>query len=223
VLVGSLIELPLGLVAGQGRARHRLVVAGGVVVAGSLAAVAAAHSLAVLMVAFIAFFPASGAFVSLTQAALMDSAPSRHQQRMAAWNLAGSLGAVGGPLLLAGVLAVGGDWRMAYLLLAAAAGAALAVTFFASPSRQVLAASAAPGDPDTDHADTNPNPEADNDPEVDPDADADPHADPDPDDENAKRPSVREALGALRQAGVARWVVLLEISDLLLAVQELIM
>ena len=60
------------------------MIAGGVVVAGSLAAVAAAHSLTVLMVAFIAFFPASGAFVSLTQAALMDSAPSRHQQRMAA-------------------------------------------------------------------------------------------------------------------------------------------
>jgi FSR family fosmidomycin resistance protein-like MFS transporter len=137
---------------------------------------------------------------------------------MAAWNLAGSLGAVGGPLLLAGVLAVGGDWRMAYLLLAAAAGAALALTFFASPSRQVLAASAAPGDPDSDHADTDPDPEADNDPEVGPDADPDPHADADPDDENSERPSVREALRALRQAGVARWVVLLEISDLLLDV-----
>jgi FSR family fosmidomycin resistance protein-like MFS transporter len=108
LLVGSLIELPLGLVAGQGRARHRLVLAGGVVVAGSLAAVAAAHSVTVLMIALVAFFPASGAFVSLTQAALMDAAPGRHQQRMAAWNLAGSAGAVGGPLLLAGVLAAGG-------------------------------------------------------------------------------------------------------------------
>ena len=135
LLVGSLIELPLGLVAGQGRTRHRLVLAGGVVVAGSLAAVAAAHSVTVLLIAFVAFFPASGAFVSLTQAALMDGAPGRHQQRMAAWNLAGSAGAVGGPLLLAGVLAVGGGWRTAYLLLAAAAGAALAVAFFAAPSR----------------------------------------------------------------------------------------
>ena len=207
VLVGSLIELPLGLVAGQGRARHRLVIAGGVVVAGSLAAVAAAHSVAVLMVAFIAFFPASGAFVSLTQAALMDAAPSRHQQRMAAWNLAGSIGAVGGPLLLAGVLAVGGGWRTAYLLLAAAAGGALTVAFFASPSRQDLAAARAPGDPRADA-------------EADTDADTDAHADTDTDSEkeNAQRPTVREALSALRQAGVARWVVLLEISDLLLDV-----
>ena len=102
------------------------MLAGGVVFVGSLAAVAAAHSFGVLMLALIAFFPASGAFVSLTQAALMDAAPGRQQQRMAAWNLAGSAGAVGGPLLLAGVLAAGGNWRAAYLLLAAAAGAALA-------------------------------------------------------------------------------------------------
>src|SRR5262249_44850293 len=99
--VGSLIELPLGLVAGQGKTRHRLVLAGGVIFAASLAAVAAAQSAAMLLVAFVAFFPASGAFVSLTQAALMDAAPGRQQQRMAAWNLAGSTGAVGGPLLLA--------------------------------------------------------------------------------------------------------------------------
>lgn len=135
LLAGSVIELPLGLVAGQGRARHRLVLLGGVIVAGSLGAVAVAHSVTVLLIAFVAFFPASGAFVSLTQAALMDASPGRHQQRMAAWNLAGSAGAVAGPLLLAGVLAVGGDWRAAYLLLAAAAGAALAAAFFAAPSR----------------------------------------------------------------------------------------
>jgi MFS transporter, FSR family, fosmidomycin resistance protein len=186
LLVGSLIELPLGLVAGQGRARHRLVLAGGVLVAGSLAAVGAAHSFWLLLVALVAFFPASGAFVSLTQAALMDAAPARHQQRMAAWNLAGSTGAVGGPLLLAGVLAAGGDWRMAYLLLAAAAAAALAAAFFAAPSRHA---------PDADEA-------------------ADGHT-PDADEERA---SVRAALTALRRGGVARWVILLEVSDLLLDV-----
>jgi FSR family fosmidomycin resistance protein-like MFS transporter len=160
------------------------------VVAGSLAAVAAAHSLAVLMVAFIVFFPASGAFVSLTQAALMDAAPTRHQQRMAAWNLAGSVGAVAGPLLLAVVLAVGGDWRLAYLVLAVAAGAALAVAFFVWPSRGVLLADCGAG--------------------ADPTAGAE--------EADVERSSVREALRALRRGGVARWVVLLEISDLLLDV-----
>ena len=192
LLVGSLIELPLGLVAGHGKVRHRLVLAGGVVVMASLAAVAAAHSATALLVALVAFFPASGAFVSLTQAALMDQAPGRQQQRMAAWNLAGSAGAVGGPLLLAGVVAAGGTWRSAYLLLAAAAGAALAAAALAAPSRPPVrldreaaagADSAGAGDAD-----------------------------------GGRRTSVREALSALRQCDVARWAVLLEISDLLLDV-----
>ena len=193
MLVGSLIELPLGLVAGQGRARHRLVLAGGAVVAGSLAAVAAAHSVTVLLIAFVAFFPASGAFVSLTQAALMDAAPQRHQQRMAAWNLADSAGAVCGPLLLAVMLAAGGDWRMAYLLLAAAAGAALAVAFFAAPSREVTAAGQGSGHPGAP-------------------GDAAGKEDDD------ARVSVRMALRALRSGNLVRWVILLEISDLLLDV-----
>jgi MFS transporter, FSR family, fosmidomycin resistance protein len=159
------------------------VLAGGAVCAGSLAAVAAAHSFGWLMLAFIAFFPASGAFVSLTQAALMDAAPGRQQQRMAGWNLAGSAGAVAGPLLLAGVLAVGGDWRSAYLLLAAAAGTALAAAAVAGPARRP------PAGP----------------------AEAEP-------DDDGRRPAVRDVLAALRTGGTARWLVLLEISDLLLDV-----
>ena len=151
----------------------------------SLAAVAAARSAGVLLVAFVAFFPASGAFVSLTQAALMDAAPGRQQQRMAAWNLAGSAGAVSGPLVLAAVIAVGGGWRTAYLMLAAAAGLALAVAVIGAPSRLVPAVVAADGDEGED---------------------------------SGRRPSVREALSTLRKGDVARWVVLLEITDLLLDV-----
>lgn len=183
LLVGSLLELPLGLIAGQGKWRHRLVLAGGVVVMASLAAVAAAPSAGVLLVAFVAFFPASGAFVSLTQAALVDAAPGREQQRMAAWNLAGSAGAVAGPLLLAGVLTVGAGWRSAYLALAMAAGVALAAAAFSAPSRHTPVV-VADGE----------------------------------DDEGGRRPSVRQALRALRTGDVARWVVLLEITDLLLDV-----
>ena len=70
------------------------------------------------------FFPASGAFVSLTQSGLMDADPGRHEQHMARWNLAGSAGAVAGPVLLAGVLAAGGGWRAAYLVLAGCAAVA---------------------------------------------------------------------------------------------------
>jgi FSR family fosmidomycin resistance protein-like MFS transporter len=71
LLVGGLLELPVGLV----RNRRLMMLGGGVVFAGSLVAVAFARNLPELMAAFIVFFPASGAFVSLTQASLMDADP----------------------------------------------------------------------------------------------------------------------------------------------------
>ena len=141
LVVGSLLELPLGLVAGADR-RRRMVLAGGVVFTLSLAAVAAAHTLLTMLLAVTAFFPASGAFVSLTQSALMDADPARRQTRMAAWNLTGSAGAVAGPLLLAVVLAAGGSWRGGYLVLAAAAGVVLLV--MAGPGAPLFRS--APGD-----------------------------------------------------------------------------
>ena len=204
LVAGSLIELPLGLVAGQGQTRHRLVMIGGAALIGSLAAVALANSYVVLMLAFIAFFPASGAFVSLTQAALMDAAPGRQQQRMAAWNLAGSCGAVIGPLLLAGVLALGGGWRPAYLALAAAGAITLAAATVAGPARPALG-QAKPAGTGTSAA----GPAQPILAEVIP---------VEPDDGDGRRPTAREVVAALRTAGVARWLVLLEISDLLLDV-----
>ena len=69
-----------------------------------------------LLVALTIFFPASGAFVSLTQSALMDFDPGRQPQHMARWTLAGSVGAVLGPLLVAAVLAAGGNWRLAFIV-----------------------------------------------------------------------------------------------------------
>jgi len=203
VLIGSLLELPLGLVAGQGRRRHLLVLAGGGLVAASLAAVAASRSLAALTAAFIAFFPASGAFVSLSQAALMDAAPGRRQRRMAAWNLAGSAGAVCGPLLLVVVLAAGGSWRSGYLLLAAAACAALAAAAIAGPARFAGPARDTAGAGHT--------------------ARGAGHTAADAGDtagggEGGGRPAVRRALGALGDGEVVRWLALLQIGDLLLDV-----
>jgi FSR family fosmidomycin resistance protein-like MFS transporter len=84
----------------------------------TLLAVASARSFAVLLAAFVAFYPASGAFVSLTQAEIMDAWPDRQAQLMARWDLAGAAGAVAGPLLLTAVLASGGSWRAGYLVLA---------------------------------------------------------------------------------------------------------
>ena len=124
VVIGSLLELPVGALAGQGHRRRRIILAGGAVFLAALLGSALAWSFAGLLISFIAFYPASGAFVSLTQAGLMDTDPGRQEQHMARWNLAGSLGAVLGPLLLTGILAAGGSWRDGYLLVAGAAAVA---------------------------------------------------------------------------------------------------
>ena len=118
LLVGGFLELPLGVLAGQGRRRRLAILGGGILFVLTLLAVASAHSFVVLMCAFVAFYPASGAFVSLTQAEIMDAWPDRQAQVMARWDLAGAAGAVAGPLLLTAVLASGGGWRAGYLVLA---------------------------------------------------------------------------------------------------------
>lgn len=124
LLAGGLLELPLGLVAGEGRRRRIAVLGGGVLFAGFLAATAFAQTFPQLLLAFIGFYPASGAFVSLTQAELMDTWPDRQARHMARWDFAGSAGAVAGPLLLAAVVVIGGGWRGGYLVLAALSGLA---------------------------------------------------------------------------------------------------
>jgi MFS transporter, FSR family, fosmidomycin resistance protein len=108
----------MGVLAGQGRRRRLVILGGGVVFVLTLLAVASARSFAVLLAAFVAFYPASGAFVSLTQAETMDAQPDRQAQVMARWDLAGAAGAVAGPLLLTAVLASGGGWRAGFLALA---------------------------------------------------------------------------------------------------------
>jgi FSR family fosmidomycin resistance protein-like MFS transporter len=108
----------MGVLAGEGRRRRLVILGGGIVFVFTLLAVASARSFAVLLAAFVAFYPASGAFVSLTQAEIMDAQPDRQAQVMARWDLAGAAGAVAGPLLLTAVLASGGGWRAGYLALA---------------------------------------------------------------------------------------------------------
>jgi MFS transporter, FSR family, fosmidomycin resistance protein len=139
LIAGSLIELPVGVLSGTGRRRRRVVLAGGLVFIAAVLGAGLARSFGMLLAAFVIFFPASGAFVSLSQSALMDADPQRRAQLMARWTLAGSVGAVAGPLLVAVVLVAGGSWRLAFLLVAAGA----AVTWLA-----VAAAGSAAGGAD---------------------------------------------------------------------------
>jgi FSR family fosmidomycin resistance protein-like MFS transporter len=175
LLVGGALELPLGFLAGEGRRRRLAVLGGGLIFIGSLAAVAAARSFALLLCAFIAFYPASGAFVSLTQATLMDAWPDRQAQVMARWDLAGSTGAVAGPLLLSAVLAAGGGWRDAYLVLAGLAAVTWVGTCLRDP----------PGAPAS------------------------------ADEESSRSHWARELAAAVRNWSTVRWLVLLQVADLL--------
>ena len=146
LLLGSLLELPLGILAGTGRRRRLAVLAGGALFIMALAGVAAARSFAELLTAFVIFFPASGAFVGLTQSGLMDSDPARRARHMARWELAGSAGAVAGPFVVIAVLAAGGGWRSAYLVLAMAAAAAWVAVARNPPTPAVPGEAARPGE-----------------------------------------------------------------------------
>jgi FSR family fosmidomycin resistance protein-like MFS transporter len=117
-IIAAFIEPFLGIL-GDVWKRRLLILGGGALFTLSLALTAASLSFAPLLISFILFYPSSGAFVSLSQASLMDSAPERHEQNMARWTFAGSLGVVLGPILLGAFAYLGLGWRGAYAFLAA--------------------------------------------------------------------------------------------------------
>lgn len=116
-LISALVE-PVLLLLGDTALRKRLVLWGGLGVAAALLMVAGAFNLPVLLLSAFIAYPASGAFVSLAQATLMDLNPGREEHSMARWTASGSLGNLLGPLFLAAFLALGLGWRPAFLVLA---------------------------------------------------------------------------------------------------------
>jgi FSR family fosmidomycin resistance protein-like MFS transporter len=115
-IINTFIE-PVLMLLGDTRFRKHIMLGGGLAIAISLIAIATTQSFALALVGFVIAFPASGAFVSLSQATLMDLNPTREPQMMARWTLSGSLANLIGPLILAAGLALGLGWRWAYLVL----------------------------------------------------------------------------------------------------------
>lgn len=185
LFAGSLLELPFGVISGTGTRRRRFILGGGLVFIAAVLGVGLATSFAGLLAALVIFFPASGVFVSLTQSAVMDAAPERQAQHMARWTLAGSLGALAGPLMVFAVLAVGGTWRAAFILVAAFSMVAWLAVGATSRSGQ---ARSAPSGNDT----------VDND--------------------EPGWHGWRAAAQIAWDSGALRWLVLLEVADLLLDV-----
>ena len=142
--VGSALD-PLIGAAGDTRLRRALLAAGGIAFAGAVALAAGAPGFWLLLAALVLANPASGAFVSLAQATLMDLVPGERERNMARWTLAGSFGYVGGPLLVSGGLWIGLGWRAALVALAVLTlpllAAAARAPQIAAPQPKALAAS----------------------------------------------------------------------------------
>src|SRR5512143_806396 len=116
-IIAALIEPFIGILGDVWR-RRVLIIAGGILFTVSLFMTSVSHSFVFLLASFILFFPSSGAFVSLSQANLMDLDTARHEQNMARWTFAGSLGVLSGPLLLGLFVYFGLGWRGMYAALA---------------------------------------------------------------------------------------------------------
>lgn len=131
-LFSSLVEPALGVLSDVWN-RRALILGGGALFVAGLLLAALSSGFGLLLIAFLVLYPASGAFVSLSQAALMDADPARREHNMARWTLAGSVGVVAGPLMLSVAVALGISWRGLF-----AAFAALTLVALAGAWRQPL-------------------------------------------------------------------------------------
>jgi MFS transporter, FSR family, fosmidomycin resistance protein len=127
-LVGVLGEPFIGLL-GDTRYRRALVLGGILATAIGLALIAGAQQYLPLLLAQGLMYVASGAYVNLSQATLIDRDPQRAENTLARWVLLGAIGVTIAPLLITAVLSVEGSWRAVFFGTAIAAGL-LAVLLF---------------------------------------------------------------------------------------------
>lgn len=116
-LLANFIE-PFLFILGDIWKRRVIILGGGVLFTVATILTATSQNFIWLLLAFILFHPSSGAFVSLSQATLIDTDQTRHEQNMARWTFAGSLGVFLGPLLLGGLISLGFSWRIGFWALA---------------------------------------------------------------------------------------------------------
>ena len=119
-VVGHVVEPLLGILGDVWR-RRALVLAGGVGFALGTLLTGLSTGFSLLLAASIISNPASGAFIGLSQATLMDAAPARREQNMARWALAGSVGNSVGPAAIGACVWAGASWRWGFV----AAGAVM--------------------------------------------------------------------------------------------------
>jgi MFS transporter, FSR family, fosmidomycin resistance protein len=134
-ILANMIE-PLLFILGDLWKRRTVIVLGGMFFVVSLMLTGVSRTFILFIFSLILFNPASGMFVSLSQASLMDSNPARHEQNMARWTFAGSLGVMFGPLLLGGLALMDWGWRPAYWILASFSALVLLAAYKRLPASQ---------------------------------------------------------------------------------------
>lgn len=118
----SIVGEPIIGLLGDTRYRRALVIGGIVATALGLLLTGIGQTFAVILLAFCILYIASGAYVSLAQATLIDRDPMRAEQTMARWTLLGQIGVTIAPLIVTALFALGYGWRGLYLALAGVAG-----------------------------------------------------------------------------------------------------
>lgn len=127
-LVSIALEPFIGIL-GDTRFRRALVRGGILATTFALALVAFGQTYAIIMIAFCILYVASGAYVNLAQATLMDLNPSRTEQTMARWTLLGEIGVMLAPIFVTIAIGIGYGWREMYLAFAGAAGVYVALVW----------------------------------------------------------------------------------------------
>jgi FSR family fosmidomycin resistance protein-like MFS transporter len=117
-VLAAVIEPPL-LLLGDTPLRARLIVAGGLLLGLAFLLIAGAQSFGILLFALTVSYPASGAFVGLSQATMIERHPARESEMMARWTAAGTLGSLSGPALLGAIVAIGRSWRSPFVMVGA--------------------------------------------------------------------------------------------------------
>lgn len=120
-LIGVMSDPFIGLL-GDTRHRRALVLGGIVATAVGLSLIAMAQQYLPLLVAMCTMYVASGAYVNLSQATLIDRDPRRAENTMVRWVLVGAIGVTISPVIITLVLSVEGSWRAVYLSTAIAPG-----------------------------------------------------------------------------------------------------
>ncbi len=115
ITIAIIVEPIMGLFADTAK-RKMLMLIGGICFGSGMIVQGLAPNFFVFMMGASLLAPASGVFVNIAQASLMDDNPARRENRMALWTFSGSLAVVTGPLLLSLMLALGFDWRIFFIV-----------------------------------------------------------------------------------------------------------